>query len=116
MMEALYTTGEALGVTGGGSGASINIDDIGRGGITQIFIDSVVEVMRLVMILYLLIQIQVVVLVNKVSLVNGGIVAEEGTSDMTEGTDHIVLEDETQRGDAYTGNKIVQDLVQVLEI
>ena len=28
---------------------------------------------------------------------------------MTDGTDHIVLEDETQRGDAYTGNKIVQE-------
>ena len=24
-------------------------------------------------------------------------------------TDHIVLEDETQRGDPYTGNKIVQE-------
>ena len=32
----------------------------------------------------------------KVSLVNGGIVAEEVTTDMTEGTDHLVLEDETQ--------------------
>ena len=28
---------------------------------------------------------------------------------MTEGTDHLVLEDETQRGDYFTGNKIVQE-------
>ena len=27
---------------------------------------------------------------------------------MTEGEDHLVLEDETQRGDPFTGNKIVQ--------
>ena len=28
---------------------------------------------------------------------------------MTEGEDHLVLEDETQRGDPFTGNKIVQE-------
>ena len=107
---ALYTTGEALGVTGGGSGAAININDIGRGGITQIFIDSAGSGYEIG---------DDIVFTNtdtgggsaqaKVSLVNGGIVADEGTSDMTEGEDHIILEDETQRGDPYTGNKIVQE-------
>ena len=38
---SLYTTGEALGITGGGRLISINIDDVGGGYITQIFIDSV---------------------------------------------------------------------------
>jgi hypothetical protein len=107
---ALYTTGEALGITGGGSGASINIDDIGRGAITQIFVDSAGSGYEIG---------DDIVFTNtdtgggsaqaKVSLVNGGIVADEGTSDMTEGVDHIILEDETQRGDPFTGNKIVQE-------
>ena len=107
---ALYTTGEALGVTGGGSGASINIDDVGGGPITQVFVDSVGSGYEIG---------DDLVFTNtdtgggsaqaKVSLVNGGIVADEGTSGMTEGEDHIVLEDETQRGDPFTGNKIVQE-------
>ena len=107
---ALYTTGEALGVTGGGSGASINIDDVGGGPITQVFVDSVGTGYEIG---------DDLIFTNtdtgggsaqaKVSLVNGGIVAEEGTTGMTEGEDHLVLEDETQRGDPFTGNKIVQE-------
>ena len=31
-------------------------------------------------------------------------------------TDHIVLEDETQRSDLYTGNKIVQNQDQAMKI
>jgi hypothetical protein len=42
----------------------------------------------------------------KVSVVNGGLTQEESTSSTD---DHIVLEDETTRGDPYTGNKIVQE-------
>ena len=107
---ALYTSGEALTITGGGSGASINIDDIGRGGITDIFIDAAGSGYEIG---------DDLTFTNtdtgggsaqaKVSLVNGGIVAEEGTTGMTDGEDHLVLEDETQRGDPYTGNKIVQE-------
>ena len=77
-----------MGVTGGGSGASINIDDIGRGSITEFFIDSAGSGYEIG---------DDIVFTNtgtgggsaqaKVSLVNGGIVAEEGTSDMTDGTD-----------------------------
>ena len=46
--------------------------------------------------------------VAKVSVVNGGITTETGTTGATS-VDHIVLEDETVRGDVYTGNKIVQE-------
>jgi hypothetical protein len=42
----------------------------------------------------------------KVSVVNGGFTDEESTSSIN---DHIVLEDETVRGDSYTGNKLVQE-------
>ena len=44
----------------------------------------------------------------KVSVVNGGITTEAGTVGAT-AVDHIVLEDETVRGDVYTGDKIVQE-------
>ena len=39
-----------------------------------------------------------------VAVVNGGIAGETGTS-----ADHIILEDGTQAGDPYQGNKIVQE-------
>ena len=55
----------------------------------------------------------VVLAKQKFHLVNGGIVAEEGTTDMTEGEDHLVLEDETQRGDALQVIKLYKNLAQV---
>ena len=42
-----------------------------------------------------------------ISVVNGGIRLEEGTE--SESTSHIVLEDATQEGDPYAGDKIVQE-------
>lgn len=103
----LYTEGETVTITGGGTGAIINVDSIGRGSLTNFYIDdggSGYEIgddidfdntdtgggsAR-----------------AKVSVVNGGFTQEESTS--TE-EDHIILEDETVRGDSYTGNKIVQE-------
>ena len=103
----LYTEGETVTVTGGGTGAIINVDAIGRGSLTNFYIDnggSGYEIgdniefddtgtgggsAR-----------------AKVSVVNGGFTQEESTS--TE-EDHLVLEDETVRGDPYTGNKLVQE-------
>ena len=104
---ALYIEGETVTVTGGGTGAIINVDAIGRGSLTNFYIDnggSGYEIgdniefddtgtgggsAR-----------------AKVSVVNGGFTQEESTS--TE-EDHLVLEDETVRGDPYTGNKLVQE-------
>ena len=103
----LYTEGETVTVTGGGTGAILNVDAIGRGSLTNFYIDnggSGYEIgdniefddtgtgggsAR-----------------AKVSVVNGGFTQEESTS--TE-EDHLVLEDETVRGDPYTGNKLVQE-------
>src|SRR5210317_1305014 len=103
----LYTEGETVSITGGGTGAIINVDAVGRGSLTNFYIDdggSGYEIgddidfddtgtgggsAR-----------------AKVSVVNGGFTQEESTS--TE-EDHIVLEDETTRGDGYTGNKLVQE-------
>jgi len=105
----LYTEGETVSFIGGGTGAIINVDAIGRGSLTNFYIDeggSGYEVG------------DDIVFNNtdtgggsskaKVSLVNGGIAPEANTTGM-DATDHIVLEDETTRGDSYTGNKIVQE-------
>jgi hypothetical protein len=100
-----YNVGDQLVITGGGNGAVMTIDAVGSGPITEIFVDSGGS------------NYEIGDTVNfsssnataKVSVVNGGIGTEEGTSGATDGTDHIILEDETVRGDPYTGNKIVQE-------
>src|SRR5210317_571695 len=103
----LYTEGETVSITGGGAGAIVNVDAIGRGSLTNFYVDvggSGYEIG------------DDIVFNNtdtgggsaraKVSVVNGGFTQEESTS--TE-EDHLVLEDETTRGDSYTGNKVVQE-------
>jgi hypothetical protein len=103
----LYTAGETVSVTGGGTSAIINVDAIGRGSLTNFYIDNGGSGYQIG---------DDIVFTNtntgggsaraKVSVVNGGFTQEESTS--TE-EDHLVLEDETTRGDSYTGNKIVQE-------
>ena len=106
---SLYNTSDLLNVTGGGTGASIAIDDIGSGGITEIIIDnagsgySVGDNLS-----FNNTGTEGVNAAGFVSVVNGAIGPEANTPDTTE-SDHIVLEDETQRGDQYFGNKIVQE-------
>ena len=104
---ALYIEGETVTVTGGGTGAIINVDAIGRGSLTNFYIDNGGSGY----------EIGDNIEFNdtgtgggsaraKVSVVNGGFTQEESTS--TE-EDHLVLEDETVRGDPYTGIKLVQE-------
>ena len=100
----LMSNGDLVTVTGGGQGAIIQVDTVGAGGITEIFVDNAGSG-------YAIGDAIVFSSGNasaKVSVVNGGIAPESGTSGASS-TDHIVLEDETQRGDPYTGNKIVQE-------
>src|SRR6056300_1393560 len=103
----LYTEGETVSITGGGVGAIINVDAIGRGSLTNFYVDDGGSGYEIG---------DDIVFDNtgtgggsssaKVSVVNGGFTQEESTS--TE-EDHLVLEDETTRSDPYTGNKIVQE-------
>src|SRR6056300_218995 len=104
---SLYNETDTVTVTGGGQGAIVQVDAIGRGGITEFVIGDggsgyvIGDDLEFT---------------NtgtgggsaraKVSIVNGGL-TQETSSSTTE--DHIVLEDETTRGDTYTGNKIVQE-------
>jgi len=104
---SLYNETDSVTVTGGGQSAIIQVDAIGRGGIEEIIIDSSGSGYEIG---------DDIVFTNtgtgggsaraKVSVVNGGL-TQETSSSTTE--DHIVLEDETTRGDSYTGNKIVQE-------
>src|SRR6056300_581233 len=99
---ALYNVGDTVVVSGGGNDAIIQVDAIGSGAINEIIVDSGGT------------GYQIGDTVNfsfgnataAVSVVNGGITQEESDSSTD---DHIVLEDETVRGDPYTGNKIVQE-------
>src|SRR6056300_843695 len=103
----LYTEGETVSITGGGTGAIVNVDAIGRGSLTNFYIDDGGSGYEIG---------DDIVFNNtdtgggsaeaKVSVVNGGFTQEESIS--TE-EDHLILEDETVRGDSYTGNKVTQE-------
>src|SRR6056300_107013 len=103
----LYSQTDIITVTGGGQGAIVQVDAVGRGGITEFIIDNPGSGYEIG---------DDINFTNtgtgggsaraKVSVVNGGLTQETSTS-TTE--DHIILEDETTRGDPYTGNKIVQE-------
>ena len=101
----LYSTGDFLTVSGGGVGADIAISDIGSGPVSEIIIDnagtgySVGD--RLV---FDNTGTEGVNAEGFVSVVNGGIAAEDGTS-----AEHILMESETGRGDQYSGSKIVME-------
>ena len=100
---SLYAKSDFLSITGGGNGATISIDDIGSGPLSEIVVDnggsgySVGD--RLV---FDNTGTEGVNAEGFVSVVNGAIAGDEGTD-----AEHIVLEDGTQRGDNYFGNKIV---------
>ena len=100
----LLSSGDAITLTGGGQGAIIQVDNVGSGKIDEVLIDDGGSGFEIG---------DDLTFTNtgtngggvtaKVSVVNGGIQVE-GTT-----VDHIVLEDETVRGDVFTGDKIVQE-------
>ena len=102
---SLYATNDFLTVSGGGQGATISIDDIGSGSVSEVIVDNPGSGYSVK---------DKLVFDNSntygsgaegfVSVVNGGITGETGTD-----AEHIVLEFETERGDIYPGNKIVQE-------
>jgi hypothetical protein len=105
----LYDTTDIVTVTGGGVGASFTINDLGSGGIEEVIVDdggsgyNVGDLLQ-----FDNTGTQGVNAAGFVAVVGGGLRQESGTTG-TDGEDHIVLEDETTRGDQYFGNKIVQE-------
>ena len=108
---SLNLTSDIITLTAGGEGALFQIEDIGPGKITEIVLDnkgtgySVGDPL---------------VFNNTdtggnnaagfISVINGGIADQNGNITAATGVeDSIVLEDETTKGDAYTGNTIMQE-------
>ena len=105
----LLSPDDAITLTGAGTGAIIQVDNVGSGDITELLIDDAGTGYAIGDDLtFTNTNTNGGGVVAKVSVVNGGITPENGTSGATS-IDHIVLEDETVRGDVYTGNKIVQE-------
>ena len=108
---SLNTITDTITLTSGGEGALFQIDDIGPGAITEIVIDNKGTGYEIG---------DTLTFTNTgtsgnnaagfVSIVNGGIADQNGSTDIANGTeDRIVLEDETTRGDSYEGKAIVQE-------
>ena len=97
---ALYNSDDSIALTAGGSGASLKIGSVGSGSIQEIIVDDGGT------------GYEVGDVINfsngnasaKVSVINGGVTLEDGTGD-----GQLVLEEETMRGDAYYGDKVVQE-------
>ena len=105
----LYDIGDNVTITGGGTGALFSITGTGKGKIDEIIIDNVGQGYS---------TGDALVFDNSetvgqgaagfVAVVNGGFAPESGTPGMST-DDHIIMEDETQNGDVYFGNKLVQE-------
>ena len=97
---ALYNEDDDIGLTAGGTGSSLKIGPVGSGAIQEVVIDdggtgyAVGDV----------VNFSTGNATAKVSVVNGGVTLESGT-----GTGQLVLEDETGKGDPYSGDKVVQE-------
>ena len=107
---SLYTQADQITITGGGAGASLTINDVGTGGISEIIVDDggsgyvTGDILN-----FTNTGTQGGNAAGFVAVVGGGFRQETGTTG-TDGEDHIVLEDATTRGDQYTGDKIVQEI------
>ena len=101
----LYATGDFLNVSGGGVGADIAISAIGSGSVSEIVIDNAGTGYSVGdKLVFDNTGTEGVNAEGFVSVVNGGIAGEDGT-----GAEHILMEDETGRGDQYSGSKIVME-------
>ena len=103
----LSAENDSVPVTGGGTGSIIQVNAVGNGGLTDFIIDDAgVNYEIGDDLVFNNANTDGGGAVAKVSLVNGGLTPEDSTSTTD---DHIILEDETVRGDSYTGNKVVQE-------
>ena len=108
---SLYDTDDTVSISNtGGTGCNIQINEVGLGPLTEIFVGSGGNGYAIGDTVNLSFTTGGTASA-KVSVVNGGIAPESGsvTDYGMETFDHIVLEDATQEGDHYTGNKIVQE-------
>jgi hypothetical protein len=117
---SLNSTADTIKITAGGVGALFQVNEIGPGQITEIIIDNAGTGYNIG---------DNLSFTNTgtngnnaagfVKIVNGGFSGESNTTGMSTG-DRIVLEDETTKGDSYSGNVVVQekftDLQQITDL
>jgi len=102
-----YNENDTIQITGGGTGSVIQVNNVGSGQLTEIIIDNPGSGYSIGDdIIFNNSGSSGASAIAKVSVVNGGFTQEESTSTVD---DHIILEDETVKGDVYTGNKIIQE-------
>ena len=107
----LYTTDSTVTLSGGGgAGATALIEEVGLGGLDEIIVSNgganyvVGDKLTFNYTTSGGASAEAIV-----ALVNGGFNLNEGSTSTTETESHIVLEDGTQAGDPYSGNKMVQE-------
>ena len=107
----LYTIDSPVTLSGGsGSGATALIEEVGLGGLDEIIVSNgganyaVGDTISFTYTNSGGASAEAVV-----AVVNGGFNLNEGSTATTETESHIVLEDGTQSGDPYDGNKMVQE-------
>ena len=107
----LYTIDSPVTLSGGsGSGATALIEEVGLGGLDEIIVSNgganyaVGDTISFTYTNSGGASAEAVV-----AVVNGGFNLNEGSTSTTETESHIVLEDGTQSGDPYDGNKMVQE-------
>ncbi len=97
---ALYNEDDEITLAAGGTGSSLKVGPVGSGAIQEVIIDDggtgyvVGDV----------VNFSTGNATAKVSVVNGGVTLESGT-----GTGQLVMENETGKGDPYSGDKVVQE-------
>ena len=97
---ALYNTNDTIQLTAGGTGASLQISDVGLGKIQNVFVDDGGTNYEIGDNL----NFSTGNAIAKVAIVNGSVELETAT-----GSGNLVLETETTISDAYTGSDIVQE-------
>ena len=108
---SLNSTTDTISLTAGGEGALFQVEEIGPGSVTEIVIDNAGTGYEIG---------DTLTFTNTgsgggnaagfVKVVNGGFADQNGSTAAATGSeDRIVLEDETTRGDAYQGVRIVQE-------
>lgn len=104
----LYSANTVIDINGGGLGALIQVENVGRGELSDIFVENGGTNYQVGdNIVFNNTNTGGGSAVAKVSVVNGGFTTEDNVNLIT---DHIILEDATTKGDSYFGNKFVQEL------
>ena len=108
---SLYDTSDSVTISAtGGVGANIQVGEVGLGPLTDIFVGNGGSGYAIGDVVNFTFDTGGTASA-KVSVVNGGIAPETGDISTygMETFDHIILEDATQKGDHYTGDKFVQE-------